>query len=129
MTRRVRSGSRFEELAAYSRAVERDGWIFVSGTMGADPDTGNLPESASAQAENALETIGRALAKLGAGFGDILQCRIFLTDRAHLAEIMPVLRSRFAGMEPANTTVITQLPVVDAKLEIEVIARGGAASG
>ena len=46
MSKRISSGSETERLAAYSRAVEENGWIFVSGTIGIDPTTGQLPSGA-----------------------------------------------------------------------------------
>ena len=43
-----------------------------------------------------------------------------------VSELVPVLKELFQGIEPANTTVIAQLPHPDAKIEVEVIARIGA---
>jgi enamine deaminase RidA (YjgF/YER057c/UK114 family) len=126
MTRRIRTGSQLEQLAAYSRAVEHDGWVFVSGTMGTDPATGQLPGSLTEQADNAFATIKRALAQLGVRFSDIVQCRVFISERALVPELIPLLKKAFDGIEPANTTVIAQLPHPDAKIEIEVVAFAGA---
>ena len=124
--RRVRTGSQFEEAAAYSRAVEHDGWIFVSGTMGIDSQTGQLPETFTAQARNAFSTIKHVLEQFGAGFSDIVQCRVFIAERAWVPDLVPVLKDLFQGIEPANTTVIAQLPRPDAKIEVEVVACIGA---
>ena len=126
MTRRIRTGSQLEKLAAYSRAVEHNGWVFVSGTMGTDPATGQLPSSLVDQAGNAFATIKRALEPLGVRFSDIVQCRVFISERALVQELIPILKKMFDGIDPANTTVIAQLPHPDAKIEIEVIALAGA---
>ena len=67
MTRRlIASGSAYEDLIGYSRAVvvpggDGDGWIFVSGCTGTDPVTMTLPASVEAQCAAALATIARAL--------------------------------------------------------------------
>ena len=124
--KRVRTGSHFEELAAYSRAVEHDGWIFVSGTMGVDSESGRIPGQVAAQARNAFSTIKHTLEQFGAQFSDIVQCRVFIAERAMVSELVPVLKELFQGIEPANTTVIAQLPHPDAKIEVEVVARIGA---
>ena len=63
----VFSGSSYEELAGYARAVVVGERIFVSGTVGVDFATGTMPESAEAQASEALDTIERALAEAGSG--------------------------------------------------------------
>jgi enamine deaminase RidA (YjgF/YER057c/UK114 family) len=59
--RKITSGSRFEEIARYSRAVADGDWIIVSGTIGPDPETGDMPDSAGAQARNYFTTIETAL--------------------------------------------------------------------
>ena len=64
------SGSTFEELAGYSRAVVVGDHIYVSGTVGINFQTGKLPEDAAGQAEQALDTIestnGQSSVRLGA---------------------------------------------------------------
>ena len=71
MTRKlISSGSRFEEIARYSRAVVEGEWIFVSGTVGADPD-GTMPASVKQQARNSFAHIERALSEGGATLSDV----------------------------------------------------------
>lgn len=124
MSRRlISSGSRFEELAKYSRAVVDGEWVFVSGTIGPDPDGGALPEDVTAQARNCFRTIERALAEAQASLADVVQCRVYVTRREYVAPVSAVLAEKFADVRPANTTVICELPPPDAKVEIEVTAR------
>ena len=59
------SGSKFEELAGYSRAVVDGDWIFVSGTAGYEPTTGRFADGAANQTRRALETIAETLVKAG----------------------------------------------------------------
>ena len=61
----ISSGSAWEAMAGYSRAVVDGDWIFVSGTLGQDFSTMRFPASAQAQAEKALDTIEAALGSLG----------------------------------------------------------------
>src|SRR5678809_777459 len=77
----IGSGSRTEDLAAYSRAVVDGDWVLVSGTIGLDPVTGVLPESARAQAQNAFATIEAALARAHATLEDVIRTRVYVTSR------------------------------------------------
>jgi enamine deaminase RidA (YjgF/YER057c/UK114 family) len=123
MTRKlISSGSKFEDVAQYSRAVVDGEWIFVSGTVGADPD-GTMPASVERQARNSFAIIERALREAGATLSDVYRCRVYATDMEAIPEIVKVLAEKFAGIRPANTTILCQLPVAGARVEIEVSAR------
>jgi enamine deaminase RidA (YjgF/YER057c/UK114 family) len=123
MRRLIDSGTATERLAAYSRAVVEGDWVFVSGTMGNDPATGQLSSDVTVQAETAFASIESALAQAGARLADVVRCRVFLTKREDLGAVVQVLRRKFENIRPANTTVICQLPVPEALVEIEVTAR------
>ena len=120
--KRISSGSRFEELAAYSRAVVDDRYIHVSGTVGADLVTQTIPEDAGEQARNIFAIIEPVLASEGAGLADVVRSRIFLTDAAHLPAILPVLAEKFGTCRPTNTTLVCGIPAPGAKVEMEVTA-------
>ena len=77
------SGSTFEELAGYSRAVVVGDHIYVSGTVGINFQTGKLPEDAAGQAEQALDTIEKALHQAQSGLHDVVRVRVFLTSPDH----------------------------------------------
>jgi enamine deaminase RidA (YjgF/YER057c/UK114 family) len=123
MSKRISSGSETERLAAYSRAVEENGWIFVSGTIGIDSITGQLPPGAEAQAEAAFRIIEAALSVAGAGLKDVVRCGVFVVRREDIPAVASVLRLKFGDIRPANTTVICELPNPQALVEIEVTAR------
>ena len=63
----VFSGSIYEEMAGDARAVVVDDRIFVSGTVGVDFETGEVPAGAGAQTALALQTIENALTEAGSG--------------------------------------------------------------
>lgn len=117
------SGTRFEDLAAYSRAVADERYIHVSGTVGSDPRTGEMPDDVGAQLENIFSTIATALARFDAGFADIVRMRVYLTSADILMPVAAALRERFEDHRPANTTLICGIPAPGAKVEIEVTAR------
>jgi enamine deaminase RidA (YjgF/YER057c/UK114 family) len=121
--KRIGSGSKFEELAAYCRAVVDDHYIHFSGTVGADPRTHIMPDSVSAQMANIFAIIEPILTGQGAGLADVVRCRLYLTDQAHLEPAIAVLREKFHACRPANTTLICAIPAPGAKVELEITAR------
>ena len=124
MARRyISTGSKWEALAGYSRAVVDGRDIFVSGTVGFDRATGELADGAVAQAEAAIDTIEWALGEAGATLRDIVRVRVFIPDRADVEAITRVVARRIGPARAANTTICAALPVENAKVEIEVTAR------
>ncbi len=119
----IYTGSRFEELAGYSRAVVDDPWIFMSGTSGHDPVTGEFPDDAIEQAQLALKTIGETLVKVGSGFADVVQVRVYLASRSDVLGVSKLLGQTFSDPRPTNTTIICQFPAEEIKVEIEVVAK------
>jgi len=119
----ISSGSPWEELAGYSRAVVDGDWVFVSGTVGQDFATLTMPESAAAQTEQALDTIERALVQAGASLMDVVRVRVFVPAREDVAAVSGVIKQRLGPARPTNTTVCSPLAVDGAKVEVEVTAR------
>ena len=119
----ISSGSPYEELAGYSRAVVEGDWIFVSGTVGQNFVTMRMPESAAEQAEQALDTIEAALAQVPAGLMDVVRVRVYVPDRGDVAAVSGVIKRRLGAARATNTTVCCALAVVGAKVEIEVTAK------
>ncbi len=118
----ISSGSPWEALAGYSRAVVEGRWVFVSGTVGYDPHTNTWPPTASAQAEVALDIVERALREAGAALLDVVRVRVYVPDRADVAAVSAVIEKRLGAARAANTTVCAPLAVENARVEIEVTA-------
>lgn len=125
---RYSSGSGFEALFAYSRATADDKVIHISGTVGSDPDTGQMPDSIDLQLANIFRVIGTALSHFGADYADVLRTRIYITSAEVLTPLAGVLRAHFGNCPPANTTLICAIPAPGAQVEIEVTARRPTAS-
>ncbi len=121
--RLISSGSSFEELAGYSRAVVDGEWVFVSGCTGFDYAAGTIPDDVVEQTHQTFRNIEWALAEAGASLADVVRVRLFLDSRDDFPKVAPVLGAYFRDVRPANTSVIA--PLVDArmKVEIEVTAR------
>ncbi len=121
MTRQlISSGSSFEEVAGYSRAVRQDPWVFVSGTSGFKD--GKIAEDVVAQAEQCIATIAAALEQAGSSLKDVVRVKAYITEAAFFEKIAPVLGAAFKGIRPANTTIVCGLVDPQMKVEIEVTA-------
>jgi len=126
--RHVFTGSTYEELAGYARAVVVDDRIFVSGTVGYDFRSGELPETAEGQADQALDTIEWSLKEAGSGLADIVRVRVYVPDPDDVAAVSTTLKRRLSGAYPANTTICAPLAVPECRVEIEVEAICGSAA-
>ena len=120
--RAIYTGSKFEELAGYSRAIVDGDWVFVSATAGYDPATGAFPDDAAEQTRRSLQTISESLAQAGASLKDLVRMRVYLADRADVMEVSKVLGQTFSDPRPTNTTIICGFPVEEIKVELEVTA-------
>ncbi len=124
MTQRqlISSGSPYEAVAGYSRAVVAGDWCFVAGTTGYDPETRVMPEAAADQARNALKVIAAALAEADLTLADVVRATYYFTDAAYWEEVGPVLGEAFAGIRPAASAIVVGLVKPEMKVEIEVTA-------
>ncbi|MFY0634742.1 MAG: RidA family protein [Vannielia sp.] len=121
--RLISSGGPYEEKIGYSRAVVCDGWVFVAGSTGADPETGEMPEDVVDQCRNTLETIRRALEQAGASLDDVVRVNYVLPVAADFEPCWPVLAEAFGKARPAAMMIEAGLISPAMKIEIEVTAR------
>ncbi len=119
--RAISSGSKFEELAGYSRAVVDGEWVFTSATAGSEAD-GSFSSDTAQQARRALAVISAALAEAGATFANVVRVRVYLADRADVMAVSKVLGETFAAPRPTNTTIICGFPAEEIKVELEMTA-------
>jgi enamine deaminase RidA (YjgF/YER057c/UK114 family) len=127
VTRRlISSGSPFEAVIGYSRAVVQGDWCFVAGTTGRDPATGAMPDDVAQQAANALAIIGAALDEAGFALADVVRATYYVTDATYQTLITPVVGGVFGTIRPAATMlVVAGLIEAGMKVEIEVTAFRG----
>lgn len=122
MRQLVSTGSPFEKAAGYSRAVADGPWCFVSGTTGYDYATMTMPDDVSAQAENAMATIARALDEAGFAMSDVVRVRYIVTDAAYADPVFSVVGRWLGNIRPAATMIIAGLIRPEMKIEIEATA-------
>lgn len=120
--KRIQSGSAFEKMASYCRAVVDDYYIHISGTVGVDPETGTIPDDIGDQAENIFAIVAKILTEERATLADVVRCRVYVTEAAHVGAVAAILGDRFRGHPPTNTTLICGIPAPGAKVEIEMTA-------
>jgi enamine deaminase RidA (YjgF/YER057c/UK114 family) len=121
---RVTSGSAFERLASYSRAVRSGDVVAVSGTAALDAHGRALfPGDAGAQTREALRLALESAAALGAAREDVVRTRIFLLAGADWRGAVEAHGEVFSGVDPANTTLhVADLIPQDALVEVELDA-------
>ncbi len=117
---RVLTGTTWETLAGFSRAVRRGDRILVSGTTATHRDRVVGGDDPAAQAHFVLDKIEGALRSLGASLEDVVRTRVYVRD---LADWEPVARAhgeRFRDVRPANTLV--QAGLVGDRYRVEMEA-------
>ncbi len=107
MTRQnISSGTKWEAIAGYSRAVRVGNVVHVSGTTATD-EQGN-PVGAGdvyTQTVHIIQKIERALKQAGASLADVVRTRIYVTDVSRWEEAARAHAEFFAGIRPANTLI------------------------
>jgi len=120
---RVSSGSVWEPVAGYSRAVRIGERILVSGTTathGADRCV--APGDAGAQATYVLDKIAASIAALGGSLDDVVRTRIYLRNAAKWEPVSRAHGRAFGTVLPANTMVEVSNLIGDYEVEIEAEA-------
>ncbi len=107
----------------YSPAVKAGGFIYVSGTLAQD-DTGALVGKGDAgrQTRQILERIATVLAAAGSSLDHAVSVTVYLKSQADFAVMNDAYRTFWTADPPARTTVVTDLVLPDALVEISMIA-------
>lgn len=101
--RLVSSGSPFEPIVGFSRAVRVGNIVAVAGTTAGSSGKPVAIGDPAAQTRAILETIAKALAEAGASLKDVVRTRIYLTDIAHWEAVGRVHGEFFGEIRPANS--------------------------
>jgi enamine deaminase RidA (YjgF/YER057c/UK114 family) len=99
----ISSGSPFEPIVGFSRAVRVGNIVAVAGTTAGSGGKPVAIGDPAAQTRAILETIAQALAEAGASLKDVVRTRIYLTDIAHWEVVGRVHGEFFADIRPANS--------------------------
>ncbi len=124
--RRISSGSTFEAVGGYSRAVVDGDTVYVAGTTGFDYTTMQIAEDTLEQCHQCFRNIAAALAQAGCSLDDVVRVRYYLADVRFFEPLAPVFGEYFKNARPAATAIICGLVDARMKIEIEVTARNPA---
>ena len=116
------TGSKWEPIIGYSRAVRIGPFIYVSGTTASGPD-GNIVgiDDPYAQTRQILTNINKALAAVGAGPQHVVRTRIYLTDISRWEDVGRAHGEVFGTIRPA-TAMIEVAKLISPEILVEIEA-------
>ena len=118
--RRIASGSPYEPVVGFSRAVRVGDRVSVAGTAPIWPD-GSCDPDPQVQAARCLEIILQALAEAGANPEHVVRTRMFLVDPADWEAVGRAHGEVFAGIRPVSTMVVVAA-LLDPRWRVEIEA-------
>lgn len=109
-------------IGPYSQAVRAGDFVFTSGQIGLEPETGKMVEGVEAQTKRVLENLHAVLAAAETGFEHVVKTTIFLVDMADFQVVNTLYAAEFAAEPPARSTVQVAALPRKALVEIEMVA-------
>lgn len=125
---KVKSGSKYEDIASYSRLVAAGNHIYISNTAGRHPDTKEMSDDVTEQSLQAIANIERALIAVGSCLADIVAIRVFVPNPKDASAVGDVLGDKFRGIDPALTLTCAPLASDAYKMEMDATAYRGASA-
>jgi len=119
--RRVSSGTAWEPVVGYSRAVAAGDWVFVSGCTSVAGAEIVHAEDSYAQTLQAIGNVRSALEGLGASLADVVRTRMYVTDISQWAQVGRAHAEAFGDVRPA-TSMVQVAALIDPALLVEVEA-------
>jgi len=111
-------------IGPYSQAIASDGWVFCSGQIPIDPESGAvLGGSVSEQTHRVLASLAAVLAAAGAAMSSVVKTTVFLSDMGAFAEMNGVYAEHFGDHRPARAAVQAAALPKGVDVEIECVAR------
>ncbi len=112
-------------IGPYSQAIRVGDFVFTSGQIGLDPESGKLVEGIEAQTHQVLANLQAVLAAAGATFEDVVKTTIFLTNMADFQAVNVIYAAVFGADPPARSTVQVAALPRHALVEIEMVVHVG----
>ena len=109
-------------IGPYSQAIEVGNLIFTSGVIPVVPETGEIPQGAQAQADQALRNLSALLEASGTDMERVIKTTVFIKNMDDFGKINEIYAGYFTGVFPARSRVeVARLPK-DVLIEVEAIA-------
>ena len=109
-------------IGPYSQAVQAGEFLYVSGQIPVDPETGEIPNDIASQAKRSLENLKAILEAAGYLLTDVVKTTVFSTDINDFAEVNAVYSDYFPKEAPARSFVAVKDLPKGVGLEIEAVA-------
>lgn len=110
-------------IGPYSQGISAGKWLFVSGQIPLDPQTGQMvAEEFGAQARQALENLANVVRAAGCDLSDVVSVDVFLTDMSQFNVFNGVYEQFFSSHRPARAVVEVKGLPRGAKIEVKCIA-------
>ena len=111
-------------IGPYCQALEVDGWLYLSGQLGLDPQTGELvPGGFEAQARQVLANLRAVLAAAGCTFANVVRTGVYLVDFADFPALNALYAEAMGSHRPARTTIQVAALPKGGLVEIDLVAR------
>jgi 2-iminobutanoate/2-iminopropanoate deaminase len=109
-------------IGPYSQAIEVGNFVYLSGQIPLDPQTGTMPEGIEAQTRQSLTNVRAILTAAGLSLDNVVKTTVFLADMSLFAEMNAVYATFFQSPFPARSAVAVREIPKGALVEIEAIA-------
>jgi 2-iminobutanoate/2-iminopropanoate deaminase len=112
-------------IGPYSQAVRANGFLFVSGQIPLDPETGQpVGEDFALQARQSLENVKQILLAAGSGLENVVAVDVFITDMSRFGEFNKVYETYFSSNKPARAVVEVGTLPRGVMVEVKCVALG-----
>jgi len=119
----VKTGKAPEAIGPYSQAIKAGGFVFVSGQIPIDPETGQFVSGGIAeQTRQVMKNLAAVLDAAGSDLQLVVKTSVFLADMEEFAAMNEVYGKFFGDEPPARATVQAVRLPRDARVEIEAVA-------
>ncbi len=109
-------------IGPYSQAIRAGSFVFASGQLGLDPQTGKLQDGVEAQARQVLANVKAVLEAAGTSVDNVVKSTLFLVSMADFAKVNAIYGEVFQHDPPARSTIQVAALPLGGLVELEVVA-------